>query len=461
MRKIKITLEDLFELPTAVIYNPDDYKAVSGVSIDSRNIKKNDLFIAIKGDKFDGHKFVADAVKNGAAAVMINKNRLRTLKNTEIPIIAVSDTTKAFGNLANIYRRKLDVKVISITGSNGKTSTKEILETLLSEKYKVSKTISNNNNHIGVPLTIFNTKPDCEILILEHGTNHFGEIKYTAEIAQPDYAVITNIGDSHLEFLIDKNGVLKEKKDLLDIANNNGGKVLINCDDPMLKGLSKLYEDSITFGFKGNVETKGKLAGYTKEAFPKTVIKIGKTEIETTIPLLGKANAENYLTAVTIAVKLGLTEKQIIEGTKKLVAFDRRLELTKVNSFYVINDSYNSNPASVKNGIDVLKKFKLAKRKILIFGDMFELGSGSKEKHITLCEPIIMAKIDNVLTIGTYSKYLSKQLKADGINARHFAKRENLIKYLLKSDLSESVILVKGSRGMKMEEFVKVLEERN
>lgn len=198
MKKIHLNIEDLFNVPSAVIYEPDKLKNINYVSIDSRNIKKNTLFIAIKGNRFDAHRFVKTAIKNGAIAVVINKRNLNEFDSVKIPIIAVKDTKLALGDIARTWRKKLNTKIIGITGSSGKTTVKNMLASILSERYPVNKTEANNNNHIGVPLTILNTNETHEVLVAELGTNHFGEIKYTASILEPDYSIITNIGDSHL-----------------------------------------------------------------------------------------------------------------------------------------------------------------------------------------------------------------------------------------------------------------------
>ena len=247
MKKIRLTLEDIFEIPGAVIYNPDNYSSVSSVSIDSRKIKRNSLFVAIKGEKFDGHDFIRDVIKKGAAAVMLNENRYKNFKDLDLPVITVKDTIISYGDLAKTWRRKLNAKVIGITGSAGKTSTKEMIASLLKEKYKVNKTILNNNNHIGVPLTILSTNEKHEVLVLELGTNHFGEISYTSEIAEPDYAFITNIGNSHLEFLKNKKGVLKEKIALFKATKNNKGTLFVNYDDPLLKKSCQNYKNKVSY----------------------------------------------------------------------------------------------------------------------------------------------------------------------------------------------------------------------
>jgi UDP-N-acetylmuramoyl-tripeptide--D-alanyl-D-alanine ligase len=219
LRRIGLTIEDLFNIPGSEIYNPDALGRISAVSADSRNIPSGALFIAIKGSSFDGHDFIPDALTNKASAIMINRDRAdELLDKIDAPVIVVDDTVKGLGDIAAIWRRKLDTIIIAITGSAGKTTTKEMLSFVLSEKFRVNKTTANNNNHIGVPFTLLSTSNSHDILVAELGTNHFGEIKYTAEIAAPDYALITNIGHSHLEFLIDKKGVLKEKGILFDIT---------------------------------------------------------------------------------------------------------------------------------------------------------------------------------------------------------------------------------------------------
>ncbi len=227
---MKITLEDIFGISTAVIYNPDLYKSVTSVSIDTRNIKTNSLFVAIKGKNFDGHNYINEAIKKGAAAIVVSNRKLASLDEINVPIISVKNTIFAYGELANIWRNKFGGKVISITGSNGKTTTKEMVSQILSSRYKVHKTTANNNNQIGVPLTILSTPKNTDFLILEHGTNHFGEIEYTARIAQPDYSLVTNIGSSHLEFLESKEKVLEEKISLFNHTKENGF-VFLNNDD--------------------------------------------------------------------------------------------------------------------------------------------------------------------------------------------------------------------------------------
>lgn len=460
MKKITLALEDIFNLPTAVIYNPDAFKNISHVSIDSRNIKKDSLFIAIKGERFDGHNFIDQAVNNGASAVLINEKHLKKIKDYDIPIITVKDTIIALGDIAKAWRKKLRAKVIGITGSAGKTTTKEILSVLLSEKFKVYKTHSNNNNHIGVPLTILNTNEKHDVLVAELGTNHFGEIAYTAQIAKPDYAVITNIGDSHLEFLNDREGVLKEKSALLSETIKNKGKVFINDDDPLLKKFGKKIKNKITFSRFDKADYECKILSYDKKARPEIIIKTKKKKLRLTLPLSGDANVSNYLAAFAIASELGVGKNKIFNATKKIKSFEKRLDIKNYKNFTLINDTYNANPDSMKSALNILSRFAVRKKKIAVLGDMFELGKQSKPKHLEMADYLNTLQIDEVYSLGKMMRWFDKKLNSNIKIHKHFNDRISLKNFLENVSLSNSVILIKGSRGMRMEEFVSIIQSR-
>lgn len=460
MKKIHLNIEDIFNLPTAVIYNPDIFKSIFHVSIDSRNIKKNTLFIAIKGERFDGHNFIDDVVKRGACAVIVNKKNFKKLREIEIPVITVKDTTIALGDVAKLWRSKLKAKVIGITGSAGKTTTKEILATLLSEKFKVNKTIANNNNHIGVPLTVLSTNEKYNALVAELGTNHFGEIPYTSSIVSPDLALITNIGDSHLEYLKNRIGVFTEKVTLLKETIRCGGKVLINNDDKILKEFGKKVKSKITFALNEKADYKASIKGYDKLARPQIEIKSKKNIFETTLPISGEKNVLNFTAAYAIASELGLSNSQIQIAVKKIKSYNKRLEIKNLKKFTLINDTYNANPDSMKSSIDILNKIESRKRKIAVLGDMFELGSESKAKHLDLANFINKTKVDEVYSIGKMMKLMNQKLNGKIKVHQHFAERESLKNFLKKLEIKNSVVLVKGSHGMKMEEFVSVLETK-
>lgn len=460
MGKIKITIEDLFNIPGAVIYNPDVFKSTASVVIDSRKIKKGSIFFAIKGEKFDGHDFVLTAINKGAGAIVINENKLRKFSSLKIPFIAVPDTTKAFGDLANVWRKKLSAIIISITGSNGKTTTKEMTTALLSEKFSVVKTEANNNNHIGVPLTIFSADEKCGALVLEQGTNHFGEIAYSAKISEPDFAVMTNIGDSHLEFLKNREGVYKEKSALLDVTENLGGKVLLNTDDPIVKKYSRNYSNKITFGFGGKVDVKGKIVGFTEDGRTKIEVSYKNKKLVAELPVYGESSAKNFLTTCAVAFQMGLSNKEILSGAKKLKAVHGRLEVKKFDKAFIIDDTYNASPASVESGYELVKKIKTFKNKIVVLGDIYELGKQAPKLHKDLSKLFKPDKNLFVLTVGNMMQNLHKELRKKKVRSIHFHLREALALYLQYEEIDNSAILVKGSRGMKMEEFVNILEKR-
>ncbi|HET55597.1 MAG TPA: UDP-N-acetylmuramoyl-tripeptide--D-alanyl-D-alanine ligase [Ignavibacteria bacterium] len=460
MNSIKITLEDIFNLANSVIYNPDRFKPVKNISIDSRTIKKGSLFVAIKGKKTDGHNYVKEAISKGASAVIISKKREKDFKRLKIPVITVNNTTKAYGQLANTWRKKLNAKVIGLTGSNGKTTTKEMLATLLSAKYTVTKSVANNNNHIGVPLTIFSANEKTDVLVLEEGTNHFGEIEYIAKISEPDIALITNIGDTHLEFLIDRDGVYKEKSALLNVANEVGGTILINNDDPYQRKDKRKFKNITTYGFKGQVDIKGKVKSFSSLGYPEIeIVGMGK-KVNVILPILGEVNVKNYLTAISVAITLGLTKKEIVDATKKIQAVKGRLSTIIADNTMLIDDSYNSNPDSVKAAVNVLSKVNRYKRKIMILGDMLELGKAKSKLHAGLKDSIMKGRIDEVYMHGKLMNNLYEALPSTKIATLHFTLRESLKRFVSLMDINDAVILVKGSRGMKMEEFVDIIKKR-
>ena len=460
MKKVHLNIEDLFNVPDSVIYEPDKLKRIDDVSIDSRKIRSNTLFIALKGNRFDGHNFVKNAVRNGAAAVMMDKKKINQFDEIKVPIVTVTDTTIALGEIAKTWRKKLDAKIIGITGSSGKTTVKEMLAEILSEKYCVNKTVANNNNHIGVPLTILDTKETHQVLVAELGTNHFGEIPYTAKILSPDYSLITNIGDSHLEYLKTRSGVWKEKSFLFEETVKNGGKVFLNYDDPIIKAKHSRNGDQVSFGFSGRVNVKAKMKNFTDDGKPVIEVSYKKKRFDIILPIYGEQSAKNFLAACSVALEMGLSVEQIKQAAKRLKAPAGRLDVQRYNKFILIDDTYNANPDSTKAAIEFVGKIKSFKRKILFVGDMLELGSRTIRLHEGLKDVIIKAGIDEVYTIGPTMKYLNKKLKSIDITSRHFTQRSHLEKFISDLNIEDSVILVKGSRGMKMEEFVSAIKRK-
>lgn len=459
MKTLSITLQDLFNMPTAEIYNASAYKPSRKVVIDSRSVTKGAMFVAIKGEKFDGHDFITEAEKNGATSFVVDKSYSKNIYKADKTFVSVSDTTIALGWLAYTWRKKSSAKVVAITGSNGKTSTKDYLTIILSEKYSVHSTSGNNNNHIGVPLTILSSTNKHEALVLELGTNHFGEISYTANIASPDYALITNIGNSHLEFLKNKSGVLKEKKALFDSTETNEGKIFINAEDLYLSKLISKYGKTILFG-TANSDYSFKYLGTSEDGKSELEFSAKSKIFKAKTNLLGEHNYKNINAAVAVASELGLSAAQIKKGIAKLKSPKQRLNVIHKKYFSLIDDTYNANPESMKSALQALSSFKNKKR-IALLGDMFELGEDWKKYHQELSAEFTKKKIDAAILIGDKMKSLHSALIKKHFPSHHFLERDELKLFLTSLELNNCIILIKGSRGMKMEEFVKILSERN
>jgi len=458
-KAIKITLKDVFDIKGTQIFNPDKFSDFSSVSIDSRNIKKGSLFIAIKGEKFDGHNFIYDSIKSGASIVAIDKKHYEEFKDLVIPLIVVKDTTKFLGQIASVWRNKLKTKIIGIGGSNGKTTTKEILAQLLSHKFLVNKTIANNNNHIGVPLTILSTTNNHKYLVLEFGSNHPGEIKYIAKIARPDYALITNIGDSHLEFFNDRIGVLKEETELFKQTLANGGKIFLNYDDELLKKRFRNIKDKITYSSKNQTDFVLSFKEFSDDGRVKFVIN-NNSKLIFHSSIAGEIGAYNFFSAIVVARTLGMTYSEIQSAQKKIRAYDKRIELKKYNSTWIINDCYNANPSSMISALYLLATMKPDFRKVAILGDMFELGKKSSEKHREVGKAINTLKINEIFTVGMDSKEIFNAINDDSKIRKHFSSKSELKNYLDEIKFDRSVILIKGSRGMQLEEITEFFDER-
>ena len=458
MKKIQLNIEDLFNVPTAVIYSPDKFKAVGSVTIDSRIVKKNSLFIAIKGKRFDGHHFVNEAVKKGASTVVINSRRLAEYDEINVPIITVKDTTKALGEIAKLWRKKLSSKIVAITGSSGKTTVKDMLAELLSEKFNVNKTIENNNNHIGVPLTILNTTEKHDVLVAELGTNHFGEIPYTSEIISPDYALITNIGASHVKYLKSKTGVWKEKSSLFDETLKNNGKLFINYDDPIIKKYEVKRNKAVIYSSETRTDVYGKITKYTNDGKPVIELSGKGKKLTAEPPIYGEQSAKSFIAAAAVALELGLNKNRLLENLKKLKMPPGRLNLIRLKNIILIDDTYNANPDSTKAAIELVGKIKTKTRKILFLGDMFELGENEIKLHKEIAKSVQKIRVEEVYTIGKNMKYLCEELKNKRIKSKHFRSRNSLLNKIKEMNFDDSVILVKGSRRMRMEEFLNLIK---
>lgn len=435
---------------------------VSGISTDSRTIKKGELFVAILGEHFDGCSFINDAKRRGAVAVIVPEG-VKAIY--DFPLIKVKNTKKALGSIAKAHRDRFNIPIIAITGSNGKTITKDMIAQILNERLKVLKTDKNENNKVGVAHTLFKLK-DQDVAVIEVGTNSRGEIRYHAAILRPDVAVVTNIGPSHLEGLGDTKGVLKEKIALVESLSRKGVWIR-NSDDVMLARKNPGNIRILTYGIKKKkVNFKAHNIKQTKGRIEFRLGTLLKHEgpcssnvpddATFTIPLLGIHNVYNALAAIATCSLFADTEtiQKVLSNFK---APKMRMQVLGTDSFTIINDSYNSNPLSFRCAVSALKDYPASGRRIVVCADMLELGKSSERLHYESGQLLAEKGIDRLITFGEKSYNIAKGAIDKGMDKDRVAifRDKNKITSFLHSIISKGdVILIKGSRGMKMEETV-------
>ena len=429
---------------------------VKGISIDSRTIKPQEAFIAIKGPNFDGHNFVDEAIKRGAKAVIFQRQGSR-VKGKEVAFIEVKDTIRALGDIAKFQRQKFDIPVIAVTGSNGKTTTKEIITWVLSKEFNVLKNVGTKNNQIGLPLALLNLDRYHDVVVLEVGTNHFGEVDYLAKICQPNIGIIINIGSSHLEYFVNLKGVFREKSALLKHLKSPHIAIL-NADDSLLKR-QILIKNKKPFILGFGIKSRSDFFATDIEILNSRIKFLVNQKYRVTLKTLGYFNIYNALAALTVAYLLGMEYRDIASRLSTFNFPQNRLEFLELNNIKFINDTYNSNPVSLKQAIDVLGNFQINGRKIFVMGDMLELGNREKLFHRQAGRNA--ARICDVfITVGELSKFAAEAARASGFNTKNiFTCTSNLeaqdILFKKVSVGPDDIVLVKGSRAMRMEEILK------
>ena len=451
----------------AILKCEDRELLIRGVTTDSRKVG-GELFIPIVGENFDGHQFIEQAVANGAKATLWNKRVPIPEHLKHIPFLLVRDTLAALQKLATSYRSELFTRIVAITGSNGKTTTKDMTAAILSSQYKVSKTIGNLNNHIGLPLTILSLEEDTDVAVLEMGMSGFGEIELLTKIASPDIAIITNIGDAHLEQLGSREGIAKAKVEILQGLDDDG-VFIYNADEPLIQeAVSKAllpYEfKHVTFGFNDSPVWKAEAVEITPFESTFNVLHENKNSSigKLTIPITGKHNVGNALAAIAVARLFGISAEQIKESFKALEVSAMRAHPSKAAcGATIVNDAYNANPTAMKVAIQALSEYTGYERKWVVLGDMLELGEQELTMHADVGTFAAQQGMDIVLGFGPRSQALveAAQRAKASIVAKHFATKDELSAFVLKEIKSNDIVLVKGSRGMKMEEVVSVIEK--
>ena len=425
---------------------------IAGVVVDSRYVEKDYLFIATKGERVDGHDFIEDVFDKGAMAVVCEKKPI----NPKGPYILVESSFVALVDIAKMYRMQLDVKVVGITGSVGKTSTKEFISSVLAQKYKVLKTEGNFNNEVGMPLTILKIREEHQVAVLEMGISDFGEMHRLSEIAKPDICVLTNIGQCHLEKLKSRQGILKAKTEIFDFMNSQG-RVCLNGDDDMLASIGEVNGSKpIRFGmdvsndvFATNVKTKG-LFGSTCD------IHIKDNVFNVHIHLPGEHMVQNALAGAAVATLFNMTGEEIAKGIEKVQPLSGRNNIIQHEKWTIIDDCYNANPVSMKAALDLLSIADTTK--IAILGDMFELGSRSKELHKEVGAYAAAGSVDVLVCVGKLAwNIYDGALGSFKGKSLYFETREELIEALPIIIKEKATILVKASHGMGFEHVVKAL----
>lgn len=455
----ELTLAQIAEACGGTLIGGNEAKeyTVTGVEIDSRRVKAGDLFVAIPGEKVDGHKFIPDVLKKGAYA--LSQQSL----DVDGAYILVEDTVTAMKRLARFYRNTLDIKVVGITGSVGKTSTKEMIASVLGTKFRVHKTQGNFNNGIGLPLTIFQIDKEHQVAVLEMGISEFGEMHELADMAQPDIMVITNIGLCHLENLKTRDGILKAKTESFAHLKPDG-VVILNGDDDKLSTVEQVAgRKPVFYGIRGrnlcetsvcaDAVTEHGLEGMTAE------FHTPQGDMEVFIPIPGEHNIYNALAATCVAEQLGLSMDEIKCGIAAASTISGRTNLIHTKGMTVIDDCYNANPVSMKASLDVLSK--AGGRKIAVLGDMGELGEDEKRLHYEVGTYAGTLPIDLLFCVGTLSGKLAEGAKKQNpaLTVKHYATREEMTEELLATVKEGDAVLVKASHFMEFPKVVAALTE--
>jgi len=437
-----LSLQEIAEMTGGELHGAD--VAIESVATDSRLVKSDQLFIAIKGERFDAHDFVADLVGKAGAALVSKKI------DCDLPQVVVSDTLQALADLASAWRKEFKKPVIGLTGSNGKTTLKEMIAAILSLEGNVLATHGNLNNDIGMPLTLLRIREEHDFAVIEMGANHFGEIGFLTKIARPDVAVINNAGAAHLEGFKNLEGVAQAKGEIF-IGLGTHGIAVINADDQFADywNDSNKGREVFTFGINNESKISGRLLSDGG-----LMIKAGSDEVRANLKLLGRHNAMNALAATAVSIALGIKLDTIIEGLESLQPVKGRLApVSGINNSQILDDTYNANPDSAVAALDVLAQ---RKNTVFVLGDMGELGENTEKLHESIGEKAKVVGINRMYCLGDYS---AKACEKFGINGKSFKEMDALLKSL-KEDMTENMtILVKGSRAMKMERAVEALSQ--
>ena len=439
--------------------------AFRGVSIDSRTLQAGQLFICIRGERFDGHKFLREALARNAAGVVLSDFQempadfLSTHTSRNLFVIRVPETLTALQELARYHRQRIAVRVVAVTGTNGKTTTKEMIASIAETTYRTLKTEGNLNNHIGLPLTLLQLKPDHEVAVLEMGMSAAGEIKRLAEIAGPEIGVITNISEGHLIQLKTLKNVQAAKGELFD-ALDASGTAVVNADDPLVYELAQsLRAKKISFGIDRIADVQAKDPRPGEEGYDFTANLFAQA-FPVHTPFLGACNVYNALAAIAATHVLGVSPEKMAAGIANTKLPANRYEIHRLGSMTIIDDSYNANPRSMREALTTLMNHSATGRKIFAIGDMLELGESEQTAHDQLGEDIARQGVDILIAVGELAALAAQSASEAGMgkdNVHAFRTRPEAVQFLQSTLFEGDCLMVKGSRGAGMEQVVQSL----
>ncbi len=451
-----LTTDDILKATGGTLICGGDLE-FNNITTDSRKARNGMLFVPIAGERFDGHEFINAAFELGAQAAITHKDTEPVLGKT---LIRVDDTFMALGDIAKYYKKKYNVPTVAVTGSVGKTTTKDMLASVMAQKFNTLKTQGNFNNEIGLPLTVFGLEKEHEAAVLEMGQSHFGEIHHLADIARPDVAVITNIGMSHIENLGSQDGIFKAKMEIADFFDATD-TLIVNGDDKFLNTVSNKEYKVIKYGIE-NENCDIRAYDVTDKGVDgvEFSVNIGSTPYRVCINVPGVHNVYNALAAICVGNEFDIAPDKIISGIENFELTKMRMAVEKFNNITVINDCYNASPDSVRASLKVLASAD-AKRKIAVLGDILEMGDFAKDAHTSLGAAVSESGAEILVTVGGNAKYIADGL-TDGIKPQviHFDKTRTASEYVYGMVKDGDVVLVKASRGMKFEMIVEMIERR-
>jgi len=453
------SLEDVLEATAGILVSGKQENTFYGISTDSRQVSKGNLFIALKGEKFDGHDFVRKALDQGAAGILMQDEEKinQALVDKAIAVIKVADTLTALGDLAHEWRKRFSIPVIGLTGSSGKTTTKEMMAAVIGRKKNILKTEGNLNNLIGLPQTIFRLTGEHELVILEMGTNTRGEIKRLTQIAAPDIGLITNVGPAHLAGFGSMDVVRDEKSDLF-LNMSSSGIAIINLDDKAVTTAAERWNGRrITFSMSPNADVTVKDIERNGVKGVRFNLVIGGSTQKVEMKIAGLHHIHNAMAAAAAAIAVGIDQKTIAEGLAAFRPFSGRMEMIRLhNGAFLLDDSYNANPASVREALMTLKDLKAHHNGYVFLGDMLELGTEAGEMHRKIGMLIATIGVNALFLQGDFAEVTASGAKEGGLSPENIfflSDEEKGIDYLREHLKKGDWIMVKGSRRMKMEKI--------